>query len=194
MTGIVILAAGNSSRLGQPKQLIPWHGIPLIRHAALTAIAAKLGPVTVVLGAIDGPCRLALQDLDLAITENPDWESGMGSSIAHGIRSLNSEHLENVIVTLCDLPLITPAIYTHLAALRCSEKTEVVACNLGTAFAPPILFSKYRFSLLRSLAGREGARSLLRYENSITLMDCPEAEADIDTPIDLANSSRWLIP
>jgi len=188
MTGIIILAAGSSSRLGQPKQLVPWQGIPLIRHAAITAIEANLGPIAIVLGAIVEPCRDALQGLDLIITENPAWESGMGSSIACGMASLTSHDLENVIVTLCDLPLITPAVFGKLLALRLSEKTEVIASHNGNTHAPPILFSKNRFSLLESLTGPEGARSLLRDETSITPMDCPESNADIDTPDDLVKA------
>ena len=194
MTGIIILAAGSSSRLGQPKQLVPWRGIPLIRHAAITAIKARLGPVVVVLGAVEESCREVLEDLDLIITGNLEWESGMGSSISCGVAALashDSEGLENVIVTLCDLPLITPEILQKLSAQRHSERTEVVACHNGTSWAPPILFSRKRFPLLESLTGPEGARSLLRDEPSITSVDCPESNADIDTPDDLANAEAW---
>lgn len=191
MTGIIILAAGSSSRLGQPKQLVPWQGIPLIRHAAITAIEANLGPVAVVLGAVVEPCRNALEGLDLIIAENPAWESGMGSSIACGMASLTSHDLENVIVTLCDLPLLTPAVFRKLLALRLSEKTEVIASHNGNTLAPPILFSQNRFPFLKSLTGPEGARSLLRNKASITAMNCPESNADIDTPADLAKSKFW---
>lgn len=191
MTGIIILAAGSSSRLGRPKQLLPWQGIPLIRHAAITALGANLGPVAVVLGAIINPCRKALERLDLIITENPSWESGMGSSISRGMASLASHNPENIIITLCDLPLITPAIYRKLLALRLSEKTEVVASHNATTPAPPILFSRNRFPLLNSLTGPLGARRLLRNEASITFMPCPPANADIDTPRDLTNSDSW---
>lgn len=187
MTGIIVLAAGSSRRLGQPKQLVPWQGIPLIRHAATIAIEANLGPVAVVLGANVKPCRDALEGLNLIITENPAWESGMGSSVSCGMASLASHDMENVIVTLCDLPLLSPAVFGKLLALRLSEKTEVVASHNGNTLAPPILFSQNRFSLLKSLNGSEGARSLLRDETSITPMDCPESNADIDTPADLAS-------
>ncbi len=185
MTGIIVLAAGSSSRLGQPKQLVPWKGIPLIRHSAITAISANLGPVTLVLGAVVEPCHHALENLEITIAENSAWESGMGSSIACGMRSFTSHDLENVIITLCDLPLVTPEIYRNLLALRRSEKTEVIASHHGTAYAPPILFSENRFPLLKTLTGPEGARSLLKNENSITSMHCPEAKADVDTPADL---------
>ncbi len=191
MTGIIILAAGSSSRLGQPKQLLPWQGVPLIRHAAHAALAANLGPVVIVLGAVTEPCHQALEGLDLNVTENPAWETGMGSSISCGMRALGSHALENVIITLCDLPLLTPAIFDRLFALRLSEKTEVVAAHNGTTFSPPILFSKNRFTLLSSLTGEEGARSILKNETSVTCLDCPEAEMDIDTPDDLIDSLDW---
>lgn len=185
MTAIVILAAGSSSRLGQPKQLVPWEGVPLIRHSAITALKANLGLVIVVLGSSADPCRAALEGLDLIITENKDWDGGMGSSIACGMKALKAANPENVIITLCDLPLITPEIFTDLTALRNSEKTEVVASHNGESHAPPILFSRNRFPVLASLTGHLGARKLLQNETSITSMPCPEARTDIDTPEDL---------
>ncbi len=191
MTGIIVLAAGSSSRLGQPKQLVTWHGVPLIRHAATTALTADLGPVTIVLGAVTKPCREALLGLELTIAENPAWADGMGGSISAGIRSLSAHKLENVIVTLCDLPLVTPAVFSRLVSLRKTERTEIVACHNGTAFSPPILFSENRFENLRSLSGRDGAKNILKNETSITRLDCPEAAMDIDTPGDLSDSRSW---
>ncbi len=184
MTGIIVLAAGSSSRLGQPKQLISWKGIPLVRHSALVALEAGIGPVTVVLGAVVRSCREALDDLSVTIVENQSWSEGMGGSIARGMSA--SEGLNNVIITLCDLPLITPSIYSDLLALRISGNSEVVASHNGTSLAPPILFSNNRFQALRSLKGPEGAKNLLRNETSLTRLDCPEAAIDIDTQEDLS--------
>ncbi len=191
MTGIIVLAAGSSSRLGQPKQLVPWQGIPLVRHTAITALDASLGPVTVVLGAVTGPCRVALENLDLTITENDDWESGMGGSIAAGVRSLASHGLENIIITLCDQPLVTASDLVRLSELVNPASPCIVASHNGKSFTPPILFPKSRFTDLEALTGATGARELIARETSVTRLDLPHAKMDIDTHADLAASRHW---
>ncbi len=191
MTAILILAAGASTRLGQPKQLVPWKGIPLIRHAALTALNTGLGPVSVVLGAVLGPCRAVLRDLDLAIVENEGWASGMGGSIAAGVGSLATRGLDNVVITLCDQPLVTTDDLVRLSAMADPCGTGIVASHNGRAYTPPILFPENRFAALTSLAGAVGARELIARETSVTRMDLPHAGMDIDTPGDLAESRHW---
>ncbi len=191
MTGIIVLAAGASTRLGQAKQLVPWQGIPLIRHAALTALNANLGPVTVVLGAVVEPCRDALEGLELTITENKNWETGMGGSIAAGVKSLAAHGLENIIVTLCDQPLVTADDLIRLANMAGSCGPGIVASHNGNSFTPPILFPKNRFAGLASLTGAAGARELLAHEKSVIRFDLPHAKMDIDTPADLIDSQHW---
>lgn len=192
MTGIVILAAGSSSRLGQPKQLLPWRGMPLIRHMARIAIDANLGSVSVVLGAVIDPCREALENLDLTLVENENWQSGMGGSIAAGVQPLIPLHPENIIICLCDQPLVTSLDLENLAKLAKTSGSRIVASHNGKAFTPPMLFSKELFSELVSLTGSTGARELINREKSVARLDLPHAGLDIDTHEDLIRVSHMM--
>src|SRR5262249_23324500 len=80
-TAVVVLAAGASRRLGQPKQLVCWRGRPLVHHAVEAALEARVGPVTVVVGAREAEVRAALDGLDVNILAHPGWSEGLGSSI-----------------------------------------------------------------------------------------------------------------
>ncbi|MBD0255631.1 MAG: NTP transferase domain-containing protein, partial [Cytophagales bacterium] len=83
--GLVILAAGSSSRMGQPKQLLPYDGESLVRRSARLGLLSGCFPVTVVLGANSLLIGTELEDLPVFVTENPDWEAGMASSIRAGL-------------------------------------------------------------------------------------------------------------
>lgn len=185
MTGIVIIAAGESSRLGQPKQLVLWKNRPLIRHTAGVALQASLGPVAVVLGAIDEECRCALKGLPIHVVRNPEWRAGMGGSIALGVSSLMENKLENIIVMLCDQPLIDAG---HLRKLEEESRRlgkGIVATRSCGANGPPVLFPSSSFVQLRTLRGNQGARSLLHAAPLLSWVPCPAAACDLDTPEDL---------
>lgn len=184
MTGIVLIAAGESSRLGTPKQLLPWGGHTLIRHAALTALKAALGPVVVVLGAHEQGCRVALDGMPLEISHNPDWLSGMGCSIATGVRALQGNSLEAVIVMLCDQPFVNAASLRDLDSEWRRGGCEVVASSSQGVIGSPALFSSNRFECLLALAGHQGAKSILHRESNLRCIECPQAAIDVDTPED----------
>ena len=184
MTGIVLIAAGESRRLGAPKQLLPWAGYTLLRHAALTALEADLGPVAVVLGSNEATCRAALEGLPLEISHNPDWPSGMGGSIAAGVRALQGNSLEAVIVMLCDQPFVTATTLRELKGEWRRGGCEVVATQAGEILGPPALFSSERFHRLLELHGHQGARSILRDDPSLRCIEFPEAAIDVDTAED----------
>lgn len=184
MTGIVLIAAGESSRLGTPKQLLPWAGHTLLRHAAAAALEAALGPVVVVLGAHESACRIALAGLALEISYNPDWSSGMGGSIATGVRSLQRETLEALVVMLCDQPFITASTLRALDTEWRQGGCEIVATSDQGIVGPPALFSSNRFGRLLALTGHQGAKSILLEEPALRWVACPQAAIDVDTPAD----------
>ncbi len=185
MTGIVIIAAGESSRLGQPKQLVVWKGKPLIRHVAGVALNAGLGPVAVTLGAVDGECRGALEGLSVRIISNPYWHSGTGGSIAAGVTSLMDDNLENIIVMLCDQPLIDSDHLLTLAEESRRLESPIVATRHDGVNGPPVLFPASWFAHLRTLRGTQGATSLLRGAPILSWVPCSGAACDLDTPNDL---------
>ncbi len=180
-SAILILAAGGSTRLGSPKQLLPAFGTTLLRHAAVTALGSALGRVTVVLGAWAEECTRALEGLEVDITVNAEWESGMGSSIAAGMAALSPGNPESVLIMLCDQPAVTPAtlhaLHDHLA----ETGADAVASWYHDVPGPPVIFTGRCFPELRSLRGPEGARTLFA-RHPPEMVDFPGGAYDIDTP------------
>ena len=179
----LVLAAGGSSRLGRPKQLLGFHGTTLLRNAAQTALAAGLGPVFVVLGCRESECREALSRLSLAITVNSHWEDGLGTSIAVGMGGIDEASFRAVLLTLCDQPLVTASDFRALADALPGR--DIVACDFGDAVGSPAIFSAACFTRLRSLRGTQGAKSLFGEFSNFATVRCPHGSMDIDTEEDV---------
>jgi molybdenum cofactor cytidylyltransferase len=183
--GIILLAAGASTRLGQPKQLLAWRGRTLLRHLAQTALSAGLGPVVAVLGAAEAECRQTLADSPIRITVNSSWREGMGGSIATGMTAFLDDALEGVIIMLCDQPAVTEATLRALRDEQQKTGAAIVASRYAGALGPPALFMASCFRALAQLRGHEGARSLFAEERALSSIDFPDGALDIDTPSDL---------
>ena len=179
----LLLAAGSSSRLGEPKQLVRFGESTLLRHAAEIALSAALGPVYVVLGCHEAACRDTLADLAVEIVSHPGWAEGLGSSIAAGMRHIDESRHRAALLLLSDQPLLTSADLQSLARLL--PGPEIVATDHGGAMGPPALFAAALFPALRALRGPEGAKSLLRDSTALASIPCPRAAIDIDTPADV---------
>jgi molybdenum cofactor cytidylyltransferase len=176
MTAAIILAAGGSTRLGQPKQLVLLKGETFLERAVRTAKAAGCQPIAVVLGASANDIQTKCNLQDAAILFNPHWKSGMGSSVNVGLRAV--EQSEGVVVMTCDQPAVTS---THLRALMASGRTTASA--YAGRRGVPAYFPASIFPKLMQLEGDAGARELLRDADTVPL---PGGELDIDTPEDLA--------
>ena len=186
-TAIILLAAGASTRLGRPKQLVLWNGEPLLRHSATVALSARLGPVIVVLGAVERECRESLAGLSLEIVVNTAWAEGMGGSIAAGMIAVQNSvtPLQSVIIMLCDQPYVSSATLRSLCDEQRRTESAVVAsryCQHDGKLGVPALFTSQRFAALARLRGALGGKQLIASESSPAFIDCPEAVADIDTP------------
>lgn len=194
-TAILLLAAGNSSRLGRPKQLLPCSRGTLLRHAAQTALDAMLGPLVVVLGAIEPECREALLGMTLTIAPNPQWEQGMGTSISTGMQRVRECEHASVIIMLCDQPAISPGTLRTLVNHQQGSGCSIVASRHGEdgTLGPPALFTARHFSQLRLLKGHEGARTMFHQQppGELDFVPCPEAALDVDTEADLIHLERF---
>lgn len=189
-TAIVLLAAGESRRMGTPKQLLDFRGVPLLRHAALTAIESECGPVVVVLGAHAEELRPALANVPIQSVVNDQWSKGMGTSIQTGLRAL--EHRPEVtgaILALADQPYITAEFYRLLVEQHALTGKSIVAASYAGTVGVPVYFSRGSFPLLMALTAEQGCKGVILGNAADCLrIDCPEAEIDIDTPEDYASA------
>ncbi len=187
--GTLILAAGASSRLGQPKQLLEIDGRPLLVRTVEAALASASWPVVVVLGANAEAIRPVLAGLPVLVTENAAWPEGMAASIRAGTETLQqfSRHLDAALVALCDQPAFSAAIIAQLVAAQHDSGRSIVAARYSGRLGAPALFLRRHFSTLASLTGEEGARTLLNGDPAeITAVDLPALALDLDTPADVA--------
>jgi molybdenum cofactor cytidylyltransferase len=187
--GAVILAAGASTRIGVPKQLLQFGGETMLRRAASVALKAGCRPVVVVTGANAAASREALRGLDVQEAENQQWESGISSSVRVGIEALVTANPQTaaVLLMLCDQPFVTREIITQLVAAHRDTGRSIVASRYGGSYGVPALFGKVHFAELATLEGAAGAKQVIqKHLPKVHLLPFPEGEIDIDTPDDLA--------
>ncbi|MGA9525567.1 MAG: nucleotidyltransferase family protein [Myxococcaceae bacterium] len=184
----ILLAAGESARLGRPKQLLPFRGQTLLRHAARTALDSGCDEVFVVLGDSSERMRPELDGLAVRVVDNTRWASGMSSSIRTGLEAalLDSLPLEGALILLADQPLVTASHLARMLALFRSSEASIVAAHYEGHPGPPILFSAALFPQLLRLDGGKGARTLVASRRAETLLfELPEASVDIDVEADV---------
>ena len=179
------MAAGSSSRMGTPKQLLSWNNSTLIESAIKTALQVQKTKVYVVLGAHFELIAQHIKTYPINIVENPDWEKGLGSSIAAGVKAIDQHHdLEGVMIVLADQPLVSSTDVLHLIKHFESGKNRIVATaynedNIGV----PAIFDHSYFDALAKLNEDRGAKSILKeYSEQVCTVSLPNKLLDIDTP------------
>lgn len=180
----LILAAGASTRLGQPKQLLQFEGELLVERAIRVAREAGARTVFVVLGANYPPIFEALSTVEprVRILLNQAWAEGMGHSLALGAAAAERDGTDDLLVMTCDQILVTPA---HLRKLvEVSRRDHVVASTYAEHRGVPALFPSFSFHALQELRGDRGARDLLQQEDVLSV-PLAGGDIDIDTPDDL---------
>ncbi len=188
----ILLAAGQSSRMGQPKQLLPFQQTTLLGHAAEQALAAGLSPVVVVLGAYAAQCEAVLTHLPVERVLHAQWEQGMGSSLKAGLRHLLRllpAPPPAVVAMVCDQPALQTS---HLQALvRRWQATHppLVASRYGEVRGVPMLLAAELFEEVYTLDDHTGAKPLIqKYAERLAEVFFAEGTHDVDTPADYA---RW---
>lgn len=185
--GIIILAAGGSKRLGQPKQLLKFEGKTLIRRSVETALNSKCSPIILVLGANFSEIKNEVSDLKCEIVFNENWRSGMSSSIKIGLSKLLelSPDVSAVIVSLADQPLIKSTHFDNFIETFSRTTKPIIASFYNETVGVPALFAKDIFPVLLNLEGDKGAKTVLKnHPESVEIFFLPEAEIDIDTQAD----------
>ena len=182
--GAVILAAGSSSRIGQPKQLLSLRGKTLVRVCIDTASEAGCSPVVVVIGSDSEKVRLELADANSIEVRNTNWQRGIGSSIRTGVQSLmnHAPDLEAILLLVCDQPAINARFIERLIATHEATKKDIVASAYADTLGVPALFDRSLFKELLSIGDEAGAKSIiLQNPKRVAQLAFPDGAIDIDT-------------
>lgn len=178
----IILAAGSSSRMGRPKQLLQIAGESLVRRAVRVAMAAGQKNIFVVVGAHGDDVRDQIEDLPITIVENTNHASGMASSIAAGIQSLPQKSPGTLIMT-CDQPVIKVSHFLNMINVFNTSRPRICATGYEDFSGVPAIFSSNLYPELLKLKGDRGARAVVeKYKQHLISLPCPAAALDCDTP------------
>ena len=184
----VILAAGSSSRLGQPKQLVEYQGETLLKRTIRSAQEAGARPVLVVLGANREQIEERVDFSGAMVVGNVDWAEGIASSIRAGVRTLMHEvpGTSGVLLVLCDQPRVTAEHLSRMLDAFVASGGNVVASLYAGKRGIPAIFPRQVFDELLALRGDKGARELLADpEWKVIELEFDGGELDIDRPEDL---------
>lgn len=184
---IILLAAGSSSRLGRPKQLLPFQGETLLHRIARQALESQTGPVIIVLGSESEQIKSAVQDLPVHCLFHHDWNKGIGSSIKAGINYVyeNFPFAPAVIISVSDQPFLKASHFEALKNKFLSGGHALVASHYAETHGVPCLFSARFFTALHALTDEQGASQLIsHHQNEMASVSFPEGDQDIDTLAD----------
>ncbi len=182
----VLLAAGASTRFGQPKQLLDWDGLPLVARAADAILAAGLDPAVAVLGCAAQEVQAALGDRPLRIAMSWRWEAGLSASLQAGLATLPPD-VDGAIFVHCDQPFVSADLLRRLVARFEQGDALIVYPSCGGQRSTPVLFSRALFAALAAVSGDQGGRALIERHPDQTAaveVDDPRLLTDIDSPAD----------
>lgn len=185
-TTVLLLAAGASARMGQPKMFLTWQGETLLQHA-VSAAATVSTPVFVVTGEHSTTIAAALQNSAVQLIPNDQWQEGMGTSVATGVTGImQAGHTPDaIIIVVCDQPFITGELLQQMIAARGSSGKGIIGCSYDNTIGTPVLFDKKYFPALQQLNGQQGAKRLLQqFPDDVATVLFPLGNIDIDTPED----------
>jgi molybdenum cofactor cytidylyltransferase len=187
-TGIIILAAGESSRFGGIKQLLPFGASTLLQHVIDAAVGAGARPVVVITGANAKEVSASIRDVSkLDILNNENWQQGISSGIVAGVRHILSlsPAIGKIIIAVCDQPFVSSTLFEQLDQMQEKSEKPVVACTYADTIGTPALFTAKYFDQLLSLQGDEGAKKILKNNREdVATVDFPKGQIDIDTQKD----------
>jgi molybdenum cofactor cytidylyltransferase len=180
-TAGIILAAGSSSRLGTPKQLLLWQGQPLVKIVSQKLLATGIQPIIVVVGAESNAVKKALEDLDITTVENLYWKEGISTSIRAGIAAL-PDNIQAAIFATSDQPFVPESLIRKLIDEYGQTGAEIICPECKGELRNPVLFDKSLFAELTQLEGDTGGKALFDHHR-ITRVEWQNEEdfRDIDT-------------
>jgi molybdenum cofactor cytidylyltransferase len=184
----VVLAAGASTRLGRPKQLLSIHGESLLRRAARLAMEAGCSPNLILLGAHAEILKPEVDGSKYEVVENPGWQEGMGSSIRVAMKSLLARpKVPNAVLLLvCDQPELSAELLVTLLNIHNGRGDAIVASHYSGVLGVPAVFGSDYFAELAMLSGENGARRVIaRHVEHAFGVAFEGGNFDIDLPEDV---------
>ncbi len=182
----IVLAAGRSTRMGQPKQLLPFRGRTVLEWVVDNALASTLHRVIVVLGHEAEAVKPLVEQRGVATVVNPSYEAGQSSSLKAGLRALTGE-ADAALFLLGDQPLITPETIDLIIAAFGDSASPIVIPTFDGRRGNPVLFGRETFHRMETLSGDSGARALFQeYAGEIrtVAVNTPSIHFDLDTEND----------
>lgn len=186
--GILILAAGAASRMGEIKQLLPFGNTTLLGTSILTAISCSTD-VYVVLGANSDVIKEQIKE-KVTLIDNENWEMGMGTSIACGVQHLmHSEvHYDTCLIMLADQPFIDVDHVSNIIKVHNENNKGITATTYKNRVGVPVIFDSNYFEELSQLSGDNGAKEILDLHiNDLQSIDSKGKTLDIDTKEEYQN-------
>lgn len=186
----IILAAGNSSRMGQPKQLLRINDEALLVRTIKTVTAAGLlnTEITVVLGSDYAQHRDVVSPLKVNIEHNINWADGMGSSLKYGLKKIMEQKPIGVLILVCDQPLLTPQHLQKIIQLFQASPQSIIASHYNNTNGVPAIFPSPLFDQLLMIGDEQGAKKVLQEnQHNLISVDFPDGAIDLDTPEDYKN-------
>lgn len=180
----LILAAGESQRMGQVKQLLQWQDKNLLSHLIEKAKKSIADDIFVVLGANSDHIQSEVDFENINVIFNPNWKNGIGSSLSAGINAIQAySEYSSVLISLADQPLISQKHYNKLISEFHKSNKSILASKYNETLGVPAVFDKKHFEALSNLEGNKGAKSLiLNNPNDVLALRSKEDFLDLDTP------------
>ncbi len=193
MTAAVVLAAGESSRLGRPKQLLRYRGVTLLRHTLDCARQGGCDPVLTVVGAHRKALAGELEAARATAVVNEHWQRGLASSIRTGVVAAQARcpELRALLLLACDQPGLTVEIVRALRQRVETGEARLAACSYAETIGVPAAFDRSLFPELLALSSPGGAKPILEsHRSEMALVAWPEGAVDVDTPDDARSLDR----
>jgi molybdenum cofactor cytidylyltransferase len=190
-TGIILLAAGNSARMGSAKQLLMYQGKTLLERVIDTALEIfDRDQIVLVLGANHCEISASINDKNILISVNAEWQSGMASSIKSGMKALQKHfpEMEKCFISVCDQPYLTNEVFLQMQQLQETSKKQITAAKYAETIGVPALFSNKYFDELTGLTGEQGAKKIIQQNmDEVETFEFEKGAVDIDTKTDYDN-------
>ena len=186
--GVIILAAGSSSRLGNPKQLVEFRGIPLLQHSIEVAESLKFDTKILVLGAKAEEIIKKIDSKSFEVVINENWEEGMGTSISKGVTEAlkHEKDLDHILMLLSDQPFVNKEKIQELIRVQLDSYKPATFSEYAGEVGVPAIFSRDIFPELQKLKKDQGAKKLiLNNEISFETVKFEGGNFDVDTAEDV---------